>query len=108
MKIKVMLVSKTENIINVLKSMITDEELVITGDSPGGSAALAIIENTSPDVVVMTLGSEDVDVLNLAERLVLNRPKTFVVLLADKLDAPTLQKAMAIGVHNVIEFPENP
>ena len=56
----------------------------------------------------MTLGSEDVDVLNLAERLVLNRPKTFVVLLADKLDAPTLQKAMAIGVHNVIEFPENP
>ncbi len=107
MRIKIMLVSKTENIINVLKSMVTDEEFVITGDSPGGSAALAIIENTSPDVVIMTLGSEDVDVLNLAERLVLNRPKTFVVLLADKLDAPTLQKAMAIGVHNVAEFPEN-
>lgn len=108
MRIKVMLISKTENILNVLKSMMTDEEITITGDSPGGSAALAIIENTSPDVVVMTLGSEDVDVLNLAERLILNRPKTFVILLADKLDAPTLQKAMAIGAHNVTEFPDNP
>ena len=107
MKINVVLVSKTESILNALKSMISDDEIAVLGDSQGGSAALDYIENTSPDMVIMTLGTEDVDVLNLAERLILHRPKTFVVFLADKLDAQTLQKVLAVGAHNITEFPEN-
>ena len=105
MKIKVLLISKMERNIEALRSKIEDEEIIIIGDSIGGAQALDKIENTSPDIIIMTLGAGDTDVLNLAERIILHRPKTFVVLVADSLDVEIMQEAVKVGCHNLIEFP---
>lgn len=106
MKISVLLISKMERNLNALKQLINDEDVYIIGESAGGSAALDKIENTSPDIIVMTLGAGDTDVLNLAERIILHRPRTFVVLLAENLDIDIMQDAIKIGCHNVTEFPK--
>ena len=107
MKIKVMLVSKMTSTLSEMRQMIADEDLSVVAESPGGSTALDNIENNSPDILIMSLGKSDLDVLNLAERVIQFRPKTFVIFLAEKLDVDILQQAMAVGAHNVIEFPKS-
>lgn len=106
MKIKVLIISKINKNINALRSMINDEEILVIGESVGGSVALDKIENTSPDIILMTLGAGDTDVLNLAERITLHRPRTYVILVAENLDVKTMQDAVKVGCHNIIELPE--
>jgi pilus assembly protein CpaE len=108
MKINVLLISKMERNIGILRRMIDDEEIFIIGDTPGGSLALDRIENTSPDIIIMTLGAGDTDVLSLAERIILHRPRTFVILVAEHLDVDMMQSAIKIGCHNIIELPTSP
>ncbi|MGD9567368.1 MAG: AAA family ATPase [Sedimentibacter sp.] len=105
MKIKVLLISKMERNIGALKSMINDEDIAVIGESIGGSVALDKIENTSPDIIIMTLGEGDTDVLSLAERITLHRPRTFVILVSENLDVETMQAAVAAGCHNITAFP---
>ncbi|MDW5298697.1 MAG: AAA family ATPase [Sedimentibacter sp.] len=104
MKINVLLISKMESNINTLRQLIDDDEIFILGESTGGSLALDKIENTSPDIIIMTLGAGDTDVLNLAERIVMHRPRTFVILAAENLDVEMMQAAVNVGCHNVIEL----
>lgn len=108
MKIHVLLISKMERNLGLLKRMIEDEEIAVLGDSAGGSVALDKIENTSPDIIIMTLGAGDTDVLNLAERIILHRPRTFVILVAEHLDVEMMQSAVKVGCHNIIELPTSP
>lgn len=107
MKINVMLVSKVDRNITAIKQLIDDEEIAIKAEASGGTVALDKIENLSPDIIIMTMGAGDTDVLNLAERIILHRPRTHVILLAEYLDIDILQSAMKIGAHNVIEFPKS-
>ena len=108
MKINVLVISKLEKNLDAMKSMIDEEEIVVVGDAPGGAQALDKIENVSPDVVIMFLGAGDSDVLSLTERIVLNRPRTHVILLVEYMDVDILQKAIKAGSHNIIEFPTSP
>lgn len=108
MKINVMLVSKMENTLTSMRNMIQDDEIAVVFESPSGAIALDNIENISPDIVIMSLTSGDMDVLNLAERVIQHKPRTFVVFLTETLDVETLQTVMKIGAHNVTEFPEDP
>lgn len=105
MKINILLISKMERNLSALKKMIDDEDLLVIGESAGGSAALDKIENTSPNIIIMTLGAGDTDVLNLAERIILHRPRTFVIIVSEKIDVDTMRSAIKVGCHNVIEFP---
>ncbi|WP_313342879.1 AAA family ATPase [Sedimentibacter sp.] len=108
MRIKVLLISKMERNIGALRSMIDDADIAVIGESIGGSVALDKIENTSPDIIIMTLGAGDTDVLSLAERITLHRPRSFIILVAENLDIETMQAAVAAGCHNITEFPSSP
>jgi len=107
MKINVLLISKLESNLSAMKAMIDDEGIVVVGESSGGSAALDHIDNISPDIIIMTLGAEDNDVLSLTERITLNRPRSHVILLAEYLDVDILQSAIRVGAHNVTQFPKS-
>lgn len=107
MKINVLLISKLSSNLNSVKNMIDDEDIVLIGYSSGGSEALERIDNLSPDIIIMTLGAGDNDVLSLTERIIFNRPRCHVILLAEYLDVDVLQSALTVGAHNVIEFPKS-
>ncbi|MEA4815938.1 MAG: AAA family ATPase [Lachnospiraceae bacterium] len=104
-KIKVVLISKMEDTLYRMRQIINDEEIDVIGDSSGGSNSLDYIENTSPDIVIMSMTSGDMDVLSLAERIIQYKPRSFVILLFDKINVELLKKALDVGAHNVIEFP---
>ncbi len=105
MKINILLVSKLESTLQKMRQLIDDEELAVIGETAGGAKALDKIENLSPDIIIMTLGAGDMDVLNLTERILLHRPRSFVILLLEKMSVEALQQAVRIGAHNVTEFP---
>jgi pilus assembly protein CpaE len=107
MKIRIMLISKMDRTINQIKDLIQDEELLVIGESSTGSVALDKIENATPDIVIMPLGAGDTDVLSLAERIILDRPRIHVILITEHMDVEILQSAIKIGAHNIIEFPKN-
>lgn len=107
MKITVLLVSKMESTLSAMRQMISDDEITVVGESSGGVRALEKIENTSPDILIMTLGAGDPDVLNLTERIVFHKPRTFVILLVEKMNTEILQQATKAGAHNIIEFPSS-
>lgn len=107
MKIKVLLISKLESNLSAMKNMIDDESIAVIGESMSGSEALDNIDNLSPDIIIMTLGAGDNDVLSLTERITLNRPRSQVILLAEYLDVELMQNAMEAGARNVIQFPDS-
>lgn len=107
MKIKVMLISKLERNLTAMRQLVNDEEIVVIGEAAGGAATLDRIENIAPDLIIMTLGAGDTDVLSLAERIIMYRPRTYVILLAEFMDMDILQSAIKIGAHNIKEFPKS-
>lgn len=107
MKINVLLISKLESTLQNLRELIHDEEIAVVGDSPGGSKALDKIENLSPDIIIMTLGNGEMDVLSLTERILLNRPRSFIILILEQMNVEILQQATSVGAHNITEFPSS-
>lgn len=103
--IRIMLVSKQDAVLDHLRRMITDEDLEIAAEAPGGDPALEKVENIAPDILIINSGSINTDAFNLAERVIQCKPRTFVILLVDQLTAENLQSANAVGCHNVIPFP---
>ena len=107
MKINILLISKTEITLRLIKDLIQDEDISVIGESAGGTDALERIENLSPDMILMSYCVGDTDVLSLAERVTVNRPRSHVILLAEHLDVEMLQSALSVGAHNVIEVPKS-
>ncbi len=107
MKINVLLISKHSSNLAAIRGMIDDEDIAVIGQSSGGNDALERIDNLSPDIIIMTLGAGDNDVRSLTERIIFNRPRSHVILLAEYLDVDILQSALSVGAHNVIEFPKS-
>jgi len=106
MKIRVLLIGKLDSTVQAMKGLIQDESVTVVGEASGGTAALDTIDNISPDIILMTLGAGDTDVLSLTERIVLNRPRSHVILLADALDMDVLQSALKAGANHVIQLPK--
>ncbi len=106
--IRLMLVSRQETVLSSLRQLLDfDEELSILAEAPGGDAALEAVENHSPDVLLLHSGGTDSDAMNLAERIILCRPRTFVILLVQELTLEVMQAAAAAGCHNVLPFPSD-
>jgi len=105
--IDIMLISKQPTVVSKLRQFIsTDNELEIVADAAGGEAALEKVENSAPDVLLINSGTADSDAINLAERVIMRKPRTFVILLAAEMTVELLKNANAAGCHNVIAFPE--
>jgi len=107
MKITVLLVSKFENKLGAIRGLLDDEAITVVGESPGGTDTLERIENLSPDIIIMTMGAGDDDVLSMTERISFNRPRSHVILLAEFLDVDTLQAALSAGAHHVLAYPRS-
>ena len=108
MRINVLLISKLDQTLDMLRRMIDDQEIAVVGESHGGTDALERIENLSPEIVVMSYGVGDDDVLSLTERITFSRPSSHVILLTEYMDVETLQSALSAGAHNVSGYPNSP
>ena len=104
--ITVMSVSRSEPVLAALSRYVAaDENLELVAQAPGGEAALEKVENVSPDILLINSSSTDADAINLAERVILRKPRTFVIVLVEEMTLEAVQSANAAGCHNVLRFP---
>ena len=106
--INLMLISKQDNIIAGLSQLLAaDDDIEIAAVASGGDSALEKIENIAPDVVLINSDASDTDVLNLAERIILRKPRSYVILMLSEMTADSLKAASDTGCHNIISFPKD-
>ncbi len=105
--IKVMLIGKDEYVLDDLSEMIVDEELAVVSAGGIGSAALDRVESLNPDIILIHAIEGDVDALNFCERINQYKPRTFLIMLVDELTLDTVQAANSVGVHNIIDMPND-
>lgn len=104
--ISIMLVSKQDGVLGALRKFISlDDEFEIVAEAAGGDPALEKIENIAPNILIVNSSAADADAVNLAERVVMRKPRTFVVLLVPDNNLETIQNANAAGIHNITLFP---
>ena len=103
--IKVMLISKSTDVLNDLQYLINDEELGVVAKATDPTMALDQIENTQPDLLVVHMDGNDFNYLQLLERMIQFRPRTFPILIQDDMTVDNIKAANAIGVHNIIAMP---
>lgn len=108
LKNSVLLISRSEEKRQALRSLISPDAFGSVADVKGGLSALEKVDSMSPDIVVLALSSADPDVFTVCERIFLGKPKTTIVLVADTLDVDTARRALDVGVTSLIGWPASP
>lgn len=75
----------------------------VVGDAPDGDTALAVVERTRPDIVVMDATKSSLSGLDATRRIKERWPATKVVLMTRPTDAPVRDKARQIGADALID-----
>ena len=88
----------------LLNTVLTDGDYEVVGQTHTGQGALLLANKFRPQI--MCIAREQVeDGSGIVEQLRATLPKTLVFMVSGTLDAPTIQGALARGVHGFIVKP---
>jgi two-component system chemotaxis response regulator CheY len=88
----------------LLNTVLTDGGYEVVGQTHTGQSALVLAAKFRPQI--MCIAREQVeDGSNVVEQLRTHLPKTMVFMISGTLDAPTIEAALARGVHGFIVKP---
>ena len=106
--INLILVSKQPSVnLRLREQLLTDEELEVLDEISNADEALEKVDLQNPNILLLYSGDADSDAISLAERVIQRKPRTFVILLMERMTMERLQLATAAGCHNVFPVPEN-
>jgi two-component system chemotaxis response regulator CheY len=88
----------------LLNTVLTDGGYDVAGQTHTGAQGYALALKHRPHFICIAREQVE-DGANVVEELRANLPKTLVFMVSGTLDAPTLQAAMARGVHGFIVKP---
>ncbi len=98
-KIKVVVLSP-EDTKYELKTKLTHEDIAFLGFAKPGDAAMEKVLSFLPDAVVIV--SDGSDALHLAKQIYVALPGCAILLMDDKIDLPSVERAMLSGVRKVL------
>lgn len=104
-KIKILIIADSEARRYDLKSLLTSDEIAIVAISKTGLSALDKVASLLPEVVVMLGTYENLEYVQLAERIYMTIPSSLVLLLLENPNLESIEKAMQAGVRKVMEWP---
>lgn len=84
-----------------------DQELEVVGEAGDGHAAVAGVQESSPDVILLDLSMPDCDGLEAIPRLRQVAPDTCIIVLSGFGAARMAPQVMAAGAHGYIEKGES-
>lgn len=88
----------------LLNTVLTDGGYEVVGQTHTGQSAMVLAAKFRPQI--MCIAREQVeDGSNVVEQLRTHLPKTMVFMISGTLDAPTIEAALARGVHGFIVKP---
>ena len=106
--ISIVLVSKQANACRNLREFVAnDPELDLVAEAVSSDEALEKVDLLNPNILLIHFGESDTDAICLAERVIQRKPRTFVILLMQRLTLENMQIASTAGCHNIFPFPES-
>lgn len=93
-----MVVDDTAHVVRMLSAMLSLDGFEVVGEAPGGQAAIDMVAEADPDVVVMDYRMPFMDGLTAARRIREDRPGQIVVLYTAFIDEELEKEATRSGV----------
>jgi len=87
----------------LLNTVLTEGSYDVVGQTHTGHGALLLAAKFRPQLIC--IAREQVEEGNVVEQLRATLPKSFIFMVSGTLDAPTIQHALARGVHGFIVKP---
>lgn len=81
-----------------LRAMLEGEGITVVGVASSGSEAFKLVDETTPDLILMDLGLPDVDGIDAAESILHKHPDVKIVILTARRDARVMKQALAAGL----------
>jgi CheY-like chemotaxis protein len=100
--IKVMVVDDTEHVRRMLRNMLELDGFVVVAEAGGGVAAVEVVVEADPDVVVVDYKMPEIDGLETARRIREVRPDQVMILYTAFVDPELERKAREVGVSVVL------
>ncbi len=98
MAVRVLVADDTDHVREMLCAMLTVDGFEVVGVAEGGAQAVALAQDTDPDVVIMDLRMPEVDGLAASRQIRAVRPHQQIVLYTAYLDATIEEQAREAGV----------
>ena len=73
------------------------EDIQVVGQAPGGRVAIQLVNETSPDVVIMDIGMPNLNGIEATRQLIEHHPTVKVMALSTYSDGPTVDKMFKAG-----------
>jgi pilus assembly protein CpaE len=108
-EIKVLICNRNEQARDNLKRAIQfDQVLHVVGFANSGEDTLQVVQDLSPEVLLVDLDMGDMDGVDVARQLLDNDPLLQIILHAHEFDYGLMRKAMKFGISDVIKSPIDP
>lgn len=104
-KIKILIIADSDARRYELKGLLTSDEIAIVAISKTGLSVLDKVASLLPEVVVMLGTVDNLEYVQLAERIYMTIPSSLVLLLLENPNLESIEKAMQAGVRKVMEWP---
>jgi DNA-binding NarL/FixJ family response regulator len=101
--IRVFVIEDTPSMRMLLEQMLTLDEFAVVGSAANGAAALPLMRDADPDVVVLDYSMPGLDGLLTARLIKEERPDQKIILYTAYLDAELEQKAGRAGIALCVE-----
>ena len=96
--IRVMVVDDTDHVRRMLTSMLTLDGYAVVGDAASGQAALDVIDDADPDIVVVDHKMPGMDGLTTARKIRERRESQVMILYTAYIDADLERRADEVGI----------
>lgn len=98
MTVRLMLVEDTDHVRRMLVDILGLHGFDVAADAADGPAALRVVDDIDPDVVVVDYRMEVMDGIEVARRILERRPEQHVVMYSAYLDDTVEREALGAGV----------
>ena len=104
-EVKIVIVDDSDFSRSIIRKMLTEENINIVGEANGAEAAIGIIKETNPNIVITDIVMPDISGIELTEKISQNFEDISVIVVSSLSQEHIVLEAIAAGASDFIAKP---
>jgi two-component system chemotaxis response regulator CheY len=104
-EIKIVIVDDSDFSRSIIRKMLDEENMNVVGEANGAEAALAIIKETNPNIVITDIVMPDISGIELTEKISQNFEEISIIVISSLSQEHIVLEAIAAGASDFIAKP---